>query len=206
VDHHRFLGGYLTKDEWARLAGAQTTLAEAEGKIHIDDTAGISTASMRRKVRRLNTRLAKRGKRVGLVVADYLQLMSSVSRNRNDSREREVAQMSSEQKGLAKEFDVPWILVSQLNRAADTRSGHRPQLSDLRESGAIEQDADVVAFVFREEYYDKTDENIGRAEVIVAKNRNGPTGTIDLAWFDSFTRFEDLWEDAGPTSHGGKGY
>lgn len=188
VDAHRFRGGYLSRDEWARLAGALGTLAEA--KIFVDDTPGISVLEMRAKARRL----AAEQKRLDLIIVDYLQLMSGGNR-RIESRQQEVSQISRELKGLAKELNVPLIALSQLSRAAETRTDHRPQLSDLRESGAIEQDADVVGFIYREEYYNATEENTNKAEIIIAKQRNGPTGTVELAFIKEFTRFEDLWRE-----------
>lgn len=188
VDAHRFRTGYLSRDEWARLAGALGTLADA--KIFVDDTPGISVLEMRAKARRL----AAEQKRLDLIVVDYLQLMSGGAR-RTESRQQEVSQISRELKGLAKELNVPLIALSQLSRAAETRTDHRPQLSDLRESGAIEQDADVVGFIYREEYYNSTDENSNKAEIIIAKQRNGPTGTVELAFIKEFTRFEDMWRE-----------
>jgi replicative DNA helicase len=188
VDAHRFRTGYLSRDEWARLAGALGTLADA--KIFVDDTPGISVLEMRAKARRL----AAEQKRLDLIVVDYLQLMSGGGR-RTESRQQEVSQISRELKGLAKELNVPLVALSQLSRAAETRTDHRPQLSDLRESGAIEQDADVVGFIYREEYYNSTDENANKAEIIIAKQRNGPTGTVELAFIKEFTRFEDMWRE-----------
>ena len=188
VDAHRFRTGYLSRDEWARLAGALGTLADA--KIYVDDTPGISVLEMRAKARRL----AAEQKRLDLIVVDYLQLMTGGGR-RTESRQQEVSQISRELKGLAKELNVPLIALSQLSRAAETRTDHRPQLSDLRESGAIEQDADVVGFIYREEYYNSTDENANKAEIIIAKQRNGPTGTVELAFIKEFTRFEDMWRE-----------
>ena len=194
VDAHRFRSGFLSRDEWARLAGALGTLADA--KIFIDDTPGISVLEMRAKSRRL----AAEQKRLDLIIVDYMQLMSGSSR-RVESRQQEVSQISRELKGLAKELNVPLIALSQLSRAPEARSDHRPQLSDLRESGSLEQDADVVAFIFREEQYNRTEENEGKAEIIVAKQRNGPTGTIELAFLKQFTRFENMWRDGGGGGH-----
>jgi replicative DNA helicase len=187
VDAHRFRNGYLSRDEWARLAGALGTLADA--KIFVDDTPGISVLEMRAKARRL----AAEQRRLDLIIVDYLQLMSGGGR-RMESRQQEVSQISRDLKGLAKELNVPLIALSQLSRAAESRTDHRPQLSDLRESGAIEQDADVVGFIYRDEYYNATEENENKAEIIIAKQRNGPTGTIELAFIKEFTRFEDLWK------------
>ncbi len=188
VDAHRFRSGYLSRDEWARLAGALGTLADT--KIFIDDTPGISVLEMRAKARRL----ASEQKRLDLIVVDYMQLMSGSSR-RVESRQQEVSQISRELKGLAKELNVPLVALSQLSRAPEARSDHRPQLSDLRESGSIEQDADLVAFIYREEQYARTEENAGIAELIIAKQRNGPTGTVNLAFLKEFTRFENMWRE-----------
>lgn len=188
VDAHRFRSGFLSREEWARLAGALGTLADA--KIFIDDTPGISVLEMRAKSRRL----AAEQKRLDLIIVDYLQLMSGSSR-RTESRQQEVSQISRELKALAKELNVPLIALSQLSRAPEARTDHRPQLADLRESGAIEQDADVVAFIYREEQYNRTEENAGIAELIIAKQRNGPTGTVKLAFLKEFTRFENMWRE-----------
>jgi replicative DNA helicase len=188
VDAHRFRNGFLNREEWARLAGALGTLAEA--KIFIDDTPGITVLEMRAKARRL----AAEQKRLDLIIVDYLQLMSGSSR-RAESRQQEVSQISRELKGLAKEMNVPLIALSQLSRAPESRTDHRPQLADLRESGAIEQDADVVAFIYREEQYNRTEENAGIAEILVAKQRNGPTGIVKLAFLKEFTRFENMWRE-----------
>jgi replicative DNA helicase len=188
VDAHRFRTGFLSRDEWGRLAGALGRLAET--KIFIDDTPGISVLEMRAKARRL----AAEQKKLDLIIVDYLQLMSGSAR-RAESRQQEVSQISRELKALAKELNVPLIALSQLSRAPESRTDHRPQLADLRESGAIEQDADVVAFIYREEQYNRTEENAGLAEIIVAKQRNGPTGTIKLAFLKEFTRFENMWRE-----------
>ncbi|MBV9957101.1 MAG: replicative DNA helicase [Acidobacteria bacterium] len=188
VDAHRFRSGFLSRDEWARLAGALGTLADA--RIFIDDTPGISVLEMRAKARRLATEQ----KKLDLIIVDYLQLMSGSSR-RSESRQQEVSQISRELKALAKEMNVPLIALSQLSRAPEARTDHRPQLADLRESGAIEQDADVVAFIYREEQYNRTEENAGIAEIILSKQRNGPTGTVRLAFLKEFTRFENMWRE-----------
>ncbi|HEX8097144.1 MAG TPA: replicative DNA helicase [Pyrinomonadaceae bacterium] len=188
VDAHRFRSGFLSRDEWGRLAQALGTLAET--RIYIDDTPGISVLEMRAKSRRL----AAEQKRLDLIIVDYLQLMSGSSR-RAESRQQEVSQISRELKGLAKELNVPLVALSQLSRAPESRTDHRPQLADLRESGAIEQDSDVVCFIYREEQYNRTEENAGIAEIIVSKQRNGPTGTIKLAFLKEFTRFENMWRE-----------
>jgi replicative DNA helicase len=185
VDAHRFRTGYLTRDEWGRLAEAIGTLSEA--KIFIDDTAGISVLEMRAKTRRLYAEQ----KRLDLIVVDYMQLMSGSKKT--ESRQQEVSQISRELKALAKELQVPVIALSQLSRAPEARNPPKPMMSDLRESGSIEQDADVVAFIYREDYYKPTEENAGIAELLISKQRNGPTGTVKLAFLKEFTRFENYY-------------
>ncbi len=187
INAHRFRTGHLMSNEWEKLAGAVTTLSKA--KIFIDDTPAISALEIRAKARRL----AAEQKALDLIVVDYLQLMGSGSR-RNENRQQEVSQISRELKSLAKELDVPVLALSQLSRAPEARNPPKPLMSDLRESGSIEQDADVVAFIFREDYYKETDENKGMAELIIAKQRNGPTGTVKLAFLREFTRFENYFE------------
>src|SRR5215216_444225 len=186
VDAHRLRTGYLNREEWARLADALRRLCETQ--VFIDDTAGAGVLEMRAKCRRLK---AEHG--LDLLIIDYMQLMSG--RGRIESRQQEVSQISRDLKGLAKELDIPVIALSQLSRATETRSDHRPQLSDLRESGSIEQDADVVCFIYREEVYNQSDENRGVAELIIGKQRNGPTGTVQLAFLKEFTRFENMWKE-----------
>ncbi|MGI8787544.1 MAG: replicative DNA helicase [Pyrinomonadaceae bacterium] len=185
VDAHRFRTGYLTRDEWGRLAQSIGTLSNA--RIFIDDTPGISILEMRAKARRL----AAEQKQLDLVVVDYLQLMSGGKRI--ESRQQEVSQISRELKGLAKELNVPIVALSQLSRAPEARNPPKPLMSDLRESGSIEQDADVVAFIYREDYYKPSEENAGIAELLIAKQRNGPTGTVKLAFLKEFTRFENYF-------------
>jgi replicative DNA helicase len=189
VDAQKFRSGYLSNEEWTRLGKALGRLADA--RIFIDDTPAISVLEMRAKARRLATEQ----KQLDLIVVDYLQLMSGSSK-RFESRQQEVSQISRELKALAKELDVPMVALSQLSRAPENRTDHRPQLADLRESGAIEQDADVVAFIYREEQYNKTEENKNIAELIVAKQRNGPTDTVYLAFVNQFAKFADLERDA----------
>jgi replicative DNA helicase len=189
VDAQKFRSGYLSNEEWSRLGKALGRLADA--RIFIDDTAAISVLEMRAKARRLATEQ----KQLDLIVVDYLQLMSGSS-HRFESRQQEVSQISRELKALAKELDVPMVALSQLSRAPENRTDHRPQLADLRESGAIEQDADVVAFIYREEQYNKQEENKNIAELIVAKQRNGPTDTVYLAFVNQFAKFADLDRDA----------
>lgn len=189
VDAQKFRSGFLSNDEWARLGKALGKLSEA--RIFIDDTPAISVLEMRAKARRLATEQ----KQLDLIMVDYLQLMSGSSR-RVESRQQEVSQISRELKALAKELNVPLIALSQLSRAPENRTDHRPQLADLRESGAIEQDADLVAFIYREEVYNRSDENKNIAELIVAKQRNGPTDTVYLAFLNQFAKFTDLEREA----------
>jgi replicative DNA helicase len=185
VDGQKFRSGFLSNEEWSRLGKSLNTLANT--RIFIDDTAAISVLEMRAKARRLATEQ----KQLDMIVVDYLQLMSGSS-NRFESRQQEVSQISRELKALAKELDVPVVALSQLSRAPENRTDHRPQLADLRESGAIEQDADLVAFIYRDEQYNRTDANKNIAELIVAKQRNGPTDTVYLAFRSQLVRFEDL--------------
>lgn len=185
VDAHRFRGGFLGEQDYARLVEAFGRLHEA--KVFIDDTPSVGILEMRAKARRLKLEHG-----LDLLVVDYLQLMQG--RGRFDNRQQELASISRSLKVLAKELDVPILALSQLSRAPESRGDHRPQLSDLRESGALEQDADVVLFIFREEMYapDAGPEIEGLAEIIVGKQRNGPTGTVRLAFLKQFTRFENL--------------
>jgi replicative DNA helicase len=185
VDAHRFRTGHLIRDEWGRLAEAIGTLSEA--KIFVDDTPGITVLQMRAKARRL----AAEQKGLDLIVIDYMQLMAGSGRT--ESRQQEVSKISRELKGLAKELNVPVIALSQLSRAPEARNPPKPMLSDLRESGSIEQDADVVAFIYREEYYKPEEENAGVAELLISKQRNGPVGTVKLAFLKEFTRFENYF-------------
>src|SRR3989475_4687523 len=189
VDAQKFRSGFLSNEEWSRLGKALGKLADA--RIFIDDTPAISVLEMRAKARRL----AIEQKQLDMIVVDYMQLMSGSTR-RFESRQQEVSQISRELKALAKELNVPMVALSQLSRAPENRTDHRPQLADLRESGAIEQDADLVAFIYREEQYHKTDENKNIAELIVAKQRNGPTDTVYLAFLNQFAKFADLDRDA----------
>ncbi|MDT5061495.1 MAG: replicative helicase [Acidobacteriota bacterium] len=186
VDAHRLRLGMLNRDEWARIAGARGALSNYP--LFIDDTPGLTVMQLRAKCRRL----LSSQKRLDLIIVDYLQLMRVP---KAENRLQEVSQISRELKGLAKEFDVPLLALAQLSRATEQRADKRPQLSDLRESGTIENDADVVAFIYREEMYSRTEENAGIAEIIVGKQRNGATGTIKLSFIREFTRFENMWRD-----------
>src|SRR5437667_1711873 len=186
IDAHRLRGGFLGERDWGKLSQAIGTLSES--KIFIDDTPSIGVLEMRAKCRRL---AAEHG--LNLVIIDYVQLMQG--RGRFENRTLELASISRSLKGLAKELRVPIVLLSQLSRAPESRSDHRPQLSDLRESGALEQDADVVVFIYREDLYaDKNQptEAQGVAELIIGKQRNGPTGIVKLAFIREYTRFENL--------------
>lgn len=188
IDAHRFRTGHLNEKDYGRLSHALGTLAEA--RVFIDDTASIGVLEMRAKARRLK---AEHG--LHLLIIDYIQLMQG--RGRFESRQTEIASISRSLKGLAKELNVPIVALSQLSRASETRADHRPQLSDLRESGALEQDADVVMFIYRAEQYRDSEgnpntEEQGTAEIIIGKQRNGPVGTAKLAFIKEHTRFENL--------------
>jgi len=185
VDSQRIRKGFLGEMDWPKLTTAADSLSEAP--IFIDDTAAITVLEMKAKARRLK---AEHG--LGLVIIDYLQLMRSGTTK--DSREQEISEISRSLKALAKELSVPVIALSQLNRQVEVRTNRRPQMADLRESGAIEQDADVIAFIYRDEVYNKAEDNPekGIAEIIIAKQRNGPTGTVKLAFLEKFTSFENL--------------
>jgi replicative DNA helicase len=190
VDSQRFRAGYLTPEERRKLNHGLHELAEAP--LYIDDTPGVHLMDMHAKLRRLQAE-----RKVGLVIVDYLQLMTG--RGRFENRNQEVSALSRGMKLLAKEMNVPMLVLSQLSRAVETRQGdHRPQLSDLRESGSIEQDADLVGFIFREEVYSRDREDLrGLAELIVAKQRNGPVGTVNLVFLHAQTKFENRAEDTG---------
>jgi replicative DNA helicase len=189
IDAHKVNTGFLNKEDWNRLGHAAGALSQT--KIFIDDTAGLSMMEMRSKARRL---MVEQG--LSLLIVDYLQLMSGSSGSRYENRTQEISQISRGLKGLAKELNVPIIAISQLNRAVESRKGdHKPQLSDLRESGSIEQDADIVMFIYREEVFNPTDENSGVAELIIGKQRNGPTGSFELAFIKQYTKFANLWHE-----------
>ena len=186
IDAHRFRTGHLNEKDYGRLSHALGTLAEA--KVFIDDSAAIGVLEMRAKARRL-----KAAHGLDLLIVDYLQLMHG--RGRFESRQQEVASISRSLKGLAKELNIPVVALSQLSRAPEGRGDHKPQLSDLRESGALEQDADVVLFIYRSEVYDKEEtkpEDQGIAEIIIGKQRNGPIGSVKLSFLNQYTRFENL--------------
>ncbi len=183
VDAHKVRSGFLSPSAWPKLTAAAAKLSAA--KIFIDDTPAISALELRAKARRLK---ANHG--LDLIILDYLQLMRGSSKS--DSRQQEISEISRSLKALARELSLPFIALSQLSRAVESRQDQRPQLSDLRESGAIEQDADVVALLMREEYYNPTEENRGITDVIIAKQRNGPVGTVKLQFTKEYMRFENL--------------
>ncbi|MCF6460962.1 replicative DNA helicase [Clostridium sp. Cult3] len=180
VDLQKIISGRLDEEEWMKIINAMAPLSQA--KVFIDDTAGISLMEMKAKCRRLKIEQG-----LDLIVIDYLQLMQAESRHEN--RQQEISAISRGLKALAKEMECPVVALSQLSRAPELRSDHRPILSDLRESGAIEQDADVVLFLYRDEYYNEDTDKKNIGEVIIAKHRNGPTGTVELVWKKEFTKF-----------------
>ena len=182
INAHNVRSGMLSTSDWPNLTKAAGKLSEAP--IFVDDSPGISVLELRAKARRLKSR-----HNINLIILDYLQLMEESSYSEN--RQQEISAISRSLKALARELTVPVIAVSQLSRAPERRESFRPRLSDLRESGAIEQDADVVLMLFREDYYNPTDENKGIAEVLIAKQRNGPTGTVKLTFITEYTRFEN---------------
>jgi replicative DNA helicase len=187
VEGTRLRTGYLNESDWPRLTLAAGNLSDAP--IYIDDTAALSVLELRAKARRLNVEHG-----LGMLVIDYLQLMRG--RSRVESRQQEISEISRSLKALAKELNIPVIAVSQLSRKTEERRDFRPQLSDLRESGAIEQDADLILFLYRDELYNRSDDNPnrGKAEVIIGKQRNGPIGKIELAFLDKFTTFKELYK------------
>ncbi len=186
IDAHRLRAGFLKDSDWPKLARAAGSLADTP--LYIDDSGALSILEMRAKARRLQSE-----KGLGLVVVDYLQLMHSKAGS--EGREREISDISRGLKALAKELSIPVIALSQLNRSLEQRTDKRPMLSDLRESGAIEQDADVIMFVYRDEYYNAESDQKGLAEIIIGKQRNGPTDTVTLRFFKEYTRFENYTPD-----------
>lgn len=184
VDSNKVRTGKLEEDDWSKLASVVGPLSDSN--IFIDDTPGISIMEIRTKCRKL-----KMEKNIGLIVIDYIQLIQG-SGKKNASREQEISEISRSLKILAKELNVPVIALSQLSRAVEQRPDHRPMLSDLRESGAIEQDADIVMFLYRDDYYNKDSEEKDISEVIIAKHRGGSTGTVKLLWMGNYTKFVNL--------------
>jgi len=184
VDMSKMRTGSFAADDWRKLASGTAKLSEAA--IFVDDTPGISVLEVRAKCRRLK----REKKRLDMVLIDYLQLMTG---NANAERkDLEISEMTRSLKGLAKELEVPVLILSQLNRSVESRADKRPMMSDLRESGAIEQDADVIMFIYRDEVYNKKPENEGMAEIIIAKQRNGPVGTVNLRFDKQYTLFQNV--------------
>jgi replicative DNA helicase len=198
VDFGRYQTGKIEEHEWANLSRAADGLSRAS--IFIDDTSPITPAEIRAKCRRIKTQMG----RLDIVVVDYIQIMrSGLSANKNVNREQEISEISRTLKSIAKELEVPVIAISQLNREVDKRNNKRPWLSDLRESGAIEQDADIIMFIYRDDLYNQESESKGIAEIIIAKHRNGPVGTVKLAWLGRYTAFENYAGDDYETDFGG---
>ncbi len=188
VEGTRLRSGFLSESDWPRLTIAAGNLSDAS--IYIDDSAALTILELRAKARRL--KIEHGG--LGMLIVDYLQLMKG--RTRVESRQQEISEISRSLKALAKELNIPVIAVSQLSRKTEERTGNRPQLSDLRESGAIEQDADLILFIYRDEIYNRSEDNPnkGKAEIIIGKQRNGPTGKVELAFLDKFTTFKELYK------------
>ena len=185
VDSQALRTGNLKDSDWEKLIESAGIIGKSN--LIIDDTPGISISEMRSKCRKY-----KLEHHLDLIIIDYLQLMSGSVGRRSDSRQQEISDISRALKGLARELNVPVIALSQLSRAVEQRPEHRPMLSDLRESGAIEQDADVVKFIYRDDYYNKDTDTPNQAEIIIAKQRNGPIGTVNLAWLPDYTKFANL--------------
>jgi replicative DNA helicase len=186
IDAWKLRKGALQDDDYLRLTDSANRLSELP--IYIDDSSGLSSLEIKAKARRL-----KKKHNISLVIIDYLQLMQS--KKAVESRQLEISEISRSLKALAKDLDIPVLAVSQLNRKVEDRPNKRPMLADLRESGAIEQDADLILFIYREELYNRTEENKGRAELIVAKHRNGPTGFVNLTFREKYTKFQNYYKD-----------
>lgn len=185
VDSQKIRTGDLEDDDWDKLVGSVRKIGNSN--LVIDDTSGITASELRSKCRKLKIEQG-----LDLVIIDYLQLMTGAGKRKSDSRQQEISDISRSLKIMARELNVPVIALSQLSRAVESRPDKRPMLSDLRESGAIEQDADIVMFIYRDEYYNPDSEKKGVAEVIVAKQRSGPTGPVELAWLSQYTKFGNL--------------
>ncbi len=185
VDSQKIRTGDLEDDDWDKLVGSVRKIGNSN--LVIDDTSGITASELRSKCRKLKIEQG-----LDLVIIDYLQLMTGAGKRKSDSRQQEISDISRSLKVMARELNVPVIALSQLSRAVESRPDKRPMLSDLRESGAIEQDADIVMFIYRDEYYNPDSERKGVAEVIVAKQRSGPTGPVELAWLSQYTKFGNL--------------
>lgn len=185
VDSQKIRTGDLEDEDWDKLVGSVRKIGNSN--LVIDDTSGITASELRSKCRKLKIEQG-----LDLVIIDYLQLMTGAGKRKSDSRQQEISDISRSLKVMARELNVPVIALSQLSRAVESRPDKRPMLSDLRESGAIEQDADIVMFIYRDEYYNPDSEKKGVAEVIVAKQRSGPTGPVELAWLSQYTKFGNL--------------
>ena len=185
IDSQKLRIGELEDDDWTKLINAADRLSGAP--IFIDDTAGISVLEMRSKARRLKVEHD-----LSLIIIDYLQLMQGSGGKGGENRQQEISEISRSLKGLARELGVPVVALSQLSRSVESRQVKKPMLSDLRESGSLEQDADIVAFLYREDYYNPDTENKNITEIIVAKHRNGPVDSVQLFFHKQFTRFADL--------------
>ncbi len=183
MDAQKLRVGNLSDNDWERLIESAGVIGKSN--LIIDDTPGITIGEMRSKCRKYKLEYGLK-----MIIIDYLQLMSGSGRS--DSRQQEISDISRSLKALARELEVPVLALSQLSRAVEQRPDHRPMLSDLRESGAIEQDADVVMFIYRDDYYNKDTEKKGIAEIIVAKQRNGPIGTVELVWLPEYTKFANM--------------
>jgi replicative DNA helicase len=186
IDASRLRRGSLQDDEWGRLTDAANRLSELP--LYIDDTSGLSVLELKAKARRLKKRFG-----ISLLVIDYLQLMQS--KKSTESRQQEISDISRSLKALAKDLNIPVVALSQLNRKVEDRPNKRPILADLRESGAIEQDADLILFIYREELYNRTEENKGKAEINIAKHRNGPIGKVDLTFREKYTKFDNYYRE-----------
>ena len=195
IDQHNLRTGQIKDDDWARITSTVSMLSQT--KVFVDDTGGLSPTELRARARRL-----KREHGLDLIVIDYLQLMQGSAKSASENRTAEVSEISRSLKGLAKELEVPVIALSQLNRSLEQRPNKRPVMSDLRESGAIEQDADLIVFIYRDEVYNEDSEQKGTAEIIIAKQRNGPIGTCRLTFLGKYTRFENHM----PEVYDGDGY
>ena len=195
VDSQKLRTGTLTDSDWDAVVEGIGIIGNS--KLIIDDTPGISISELRSKCRKMKLEYG-----LSIVIIDYLQLMSGSRKGGNDNRQQEISDISRSLKALARELHAPVIALSQLSRACETRTDHRPMLSDLRESGAIEQDADVVMFLYRDDYYNKDTEHPNEAEVIIAKQRNGPIGTVNLIWKPEYTKFVNAVRPQGGNQEG----
>jgi len=186
IDQQHLRTGALRDDEWGRLSEAVDKLSKAQ--LYIDETPALNPAELRARARRMARQFGK----LGLIVVDYIQLMSATSSSGTENRATELSEISRGLKALAKELQCPVMALSQLNRSVESRTDKRPMMSDLRESGAIEQDADVITFIYRDDYYNKESKEPGVAEIIIGKQRNGPVGTLKLTFLKPLTRFDNL--------------